>query len=205
MDPDRFVEVIYEGKIMRVPETFAKEEGLPVIKKARIYEVKERVAEISERKAKEIELENKKKILDNFKKPSDWKANQVAIELKENFNWLVSRARKNQGLTRKQLSTMISEPESHIKALEYGTIPTKDFILINKIQTALNINLRKDGKSFSDPLRAPIEIPQEKEKPKYHLPKDYNKIIEEKNKPQQSKDRNEILGSDITIIDDDLE
>lgn len=194
---DRYVEAIVEGRIMRVPESYAREENLPIIKKSRMYELKERVAEISERKAREIELDNKKKLLDNFQKPVDWKANHITAELVENFHWQIIRARKNNNLSRKQLATMIHEPEAMVKAIEYGTLPANNFIIINKLQEALGIKLRKHDMSH-----APQNLIEIKSAPAAEpKAKDYSKMVEDKRKNKH--ENHSVVGNEIEILDEE--
>ena len=73
----------------------------------------------------------------------------MILELIPNFNWEIAKARRTKGLTRKHLGRLVNADEDSIKLLENGLLPSPDFILINKIQTALNLNLRKDKKDFN--------------------------------------------------------
>ncbi|MDO8460453.1 MAG: helix-turn-helix domain-containing protein [Nanoarchaeota archaeon] len=166
MDEDKKVEVIYEGRIVRVPESFAKEEGLPIIKKSRIFQLKENVENIGKMKAKQKANKEKEELLTNFHTPIKWKGNNVASELIDNFHWYIKKERLKRNLSRKQLSLMIHESESSIKAIEYGTLPSDDFILVNKIQDVFGVNLRKDGKNFAKATPAPSlqSLPQSDKK-----------------------------------------
>ena len=65
--------------------------------------------------------------------------------------------RKKRGVTKKQLAQLIGEKEEVIRTLEYGRLPAKDFVVINKIQKALGINLRKDGKTFDVPVKKMLD------------------------------------------------
>lgn len=86
----------------------------------------------------------------------DYKKNDVAKELVNNFHWEIGKARKERNMTRLQLANALSVSENVVKMLENGELPTDDFVLINKVQSYLRINLRKDGKSFDVPLRAQL-------------------------------------------------
>lgn len=146
---EMIVEAIEEGKIVRVPESYAKREGLPIIKKSKMHEIQERIMRQGPM-SKNIQ-EEKQKLM--YARPhSNWKDRQIASELKENFHWHIRLARKNRGLSRKQLAKLINESEESIKLLESGILPTKDFVLINKIQEALGLNIRKDGKDYTKSL-----------------------------------------------------
>jgi len=144
-----FVEAIEDGKIVRVSESYAKREGLPIIKKSKMQEMQERIMQQGPL-SKNIQEERQKLI---YARPhSNWKDRQIVSELKENFHWHIRIARKNRGLSRKQLAKLINEPEESIKLLESGILPTKDFVLINKIQEKLGLNIRKDGKDYTKSL-----------------------------------------------------
>jgi ribosome-binding protein aMBF1 (putative translation factor) len=86
----------------------------------------------------------------------DYKKNDVAKELVNNFHWEIGKARKERNMTRLQLANALSVSENVVKMLENGELPTDDFVLINKVQSYLRINLRKDGKSFDAPLRSQL-------------------------------------------------
>ncbi len=173
------VEAIEEGKIVRVPESYAKKEGLLIIRKT---EVKKEVK-------KKLE-EPEKLYFEDFRRPLNWKNNQVVAELSNNFNWEISKRRKELGFTRRQLAKAIGENENTIKMIENGILPKNDFIIVNKIQSYLNINVRKDKKDFSGSARSlitekPAEVKKEQEKP-----------LEKK-----ESDSTHFLGDDIEIID----
>lgn len=86
----------------------------------------------------------------------DYKKNDVARELVNNFHWEIGKARKERNMTRLQLANALSVSENVVKMLENGELPTDDFVLINKVQSYLRINLRKDGKSFDGSARAQL-------------------------------------------------
>ncbi len=144
---DNFVEAIEEGKIVRVTKDYAKKEGLLIIKR-----------QISKKKETKDKKEEEERItLEDLRKPLNWKKNQVVSELLENFHWLISKKRKERNLTRRQLSKEINESKNNIKLVENGILPKNDFIIINKIQSFLNINLRKDKKDFVQSPRSLIK------------------------------------------------
>jgi len=178
MDEDKIVDAIDEGKIVKVRESYAKQEGLPILKKPRMQDVKERVEVISHYST--TKTEDKRPIKDYLDRPLNWRKDQVIQELVENFHWIIGRERRRKSLTRKQLARLTNEKEDHIKMIEYGVLPTHDFVLINKIQDALGINLRKDKKDFNIPVR---------------------KLIEEKSQPKQNK---ELIDNDIEILEDEI-
>ncbi|MEK6854762.1 MAG: hypothetical protein AABX73_00910 [Nanoarchaeota archaeon] len=162
-NPDSYVEAIEEGRIIKVSEDYAKREGLTILKKLTTEQLKEKLlSPYSNNKIKKLEKEDRRSFLDNLRKPLSWKEKQVILELVDNFNWRISTERKRRGISRKQLAQIIQEDEYSIKELEYGRLPLNDFVLINKIQTALGINLRKDGKNFNAPIKDMFSSEQNK-------------------------------------------
>src|SRR3989344_419191 len=145
------VEAIEEGKIVHVSESYAKREGLPILRKSRLTPSQEKLISQETKKTvqKEFRDERSKRLLDYLRKPVDWKEKQVISELIPNFSWEIARARRTKGMTRKHLGRLLNTDEDSIKLLENGLLPSPDFILINKVQIALNLNLRKDKKDFS--------------------------------------------------------
>ncbi len=185
---DRIVEAIEEGRIVRVSETYAKREGLPILRKPKAVEEAETAAqEHAQTQSRAMRNDSKIGFIDTLYRPADWKEKQVMLELVDNFNWVIREARKRKGLNRKQVAKMISEDEESIRLLEHGRLPSKDFIIINKIQKALGINLRKDGKNFDFP------IGELKQKPE---------PITRKEKTKEKE--NLFSGKEIEIFDDEL-
>ena len=70
--------------------------------------------------------------------------------------------------------------------VEAGFLPSNDFVLINKVQQALGINLRKDKKDFSKSANEMMK-------------KNDNSFSQ--NKP---KEKNDFLGRDIELFDDEI-
>ena len=150
MESDSYlVEAIEEGKIVRVTEEYARREGLVILKKPEMTKLQEKVSHLSPSTLRRAEKEDKKSFLSNYppKKP-DWKEKQVISELVDNFQWTIRGERRKKGLTRKQFARVLNEPEESLQMIEAGRLPASDFVLINKIQKSLGINLRKDKKDF---------------------------------------------------------
>ncbi|MBU0466636.1 MAG: hypothetical protein KJ718_04815 [Nanoarchaeota archaeon] len=198
MDPysENLVEAIEEGRIVKVPESYARREGLVILKKPEIPlnnpGTTPSFYSHTEKK------EPKRPFTDYISKKPDWREQQVISELLDNFHWHIRLQRKRMGLTRKQFAKQINEPEEKIKILETGRLPTKDFILINKIQKALDINLRKDGKEFDLSTQEIMEKAQEVEMER----------IQQRRKTRSTEkaeeDYNEISGSGIEILEDEI-
>ncbi len=191
------VEAIEEGKIVRVSESYAKREGLPILRKSRLTPSQEKVISQGAKKTiqKEFRDERSKRLLDYLRKPTGWKEKQVISEFVPNFNWEIARARRTKGLTRKHLGKLVGADEDSIKLLENGLLPSPDFILINKIQTALNLNLRKDKKDFSK------EVTLKNIKEEVKKQEDKQEKAKTDSNRNQYKQENKLIGDDIEIFE----
>ena len=159
---DRIVEAIEQGRIVKVPEDYARREGLPILRR----QVMDGYGQIetgskSEGEEKVLDLslrgwENKEWVL--------YKKNFVAKDLIDNFHWHISRARRARGLSRKQVAEAIGEKEDSLKMIENGVLEKDDFMLVNKVQDYLSINLRKVRiEEPVQPLREKIESMEKQE------------------------------------------
>ncbi len=182
-----YVEAIEEGKIVKVPKNYAILEGLPILRKYAPPKVQE----------KEKQEETPHLLFDDFRKPLKPKS-QVLLELIENFHWQISKKRRELGLTRRQLAKKTGEPDYHIKMLENGILPKDDFVIVNKIQSALNLNLRKDQKDFSQSPRSLIKDEPKQEKARQ---KEITKERNENKSQTQDQELKNLAGSDIEIIE----
>lgn len=143
---DNYVEAIEDGKIVKVTEDYARREGLLIIRKPTIS--------VSNTPKKE---DDRRLLFDDFRRPIKKPKSQVMSELKEHFYWEVAEKRKKLNLTRKQLASAIGVYETDIKMIENGTLPKDDFVIINKLQNYLGVNLRKDNKDFNSSARKSVE------------------------------------------------
>ena len=176
------VDAIEEGKIVKVSLDYAKKEGLTILRKSTMPSFHEL------KKTKQFSQEERISI-DELRKPLRAKKSQVIASLIENFQWEIAKKRRSLGFSRKQLALSINESESAIKLLENGILQKDDFVLINKIQERLNLNLRKDQQDFIQPARKLLK--EEPAKPNI-----------EKSSSQPNE---ELIGSDIQLIEDDEE
>jgi transcriptional regulator with XRE-family HTH domain len=139
----KIVEAIEEGRIVRVSEEYAKQEGLLILRKASSGEgVREKVD------VKKGLGEERRLGFDDYRRPLDWRKNKIIDALIDNFNWEIAKMRKAKNITRKQLATEVGVSENTIKIVENGILPSEDFVLINKIENYLGISLRKDKTGF---------------------------------------------------------
>ena len=180
VEEERLVEAIEEGKIVRVPENYARREDLPILRRVDIE-----FSSSSRFKAKKEENVGVYGV-DEFRRPLKWKENRVVQELVDNFHWEIVRERRRRDLTRKQFAELIGEDENILKKVENGILPSDDFILINKIQSTLGINLRKDGYDSEESARGAIKNVSEK--------KEEDVVIEDIDK--------KIFSDEIELIDD---
>ncbi|MBI5804340.1 hypothetical protein HY450_03790 [Candidatus Pacearchaeota archaeon] len=152
MNGEIIVDAIEEGKIVKVTEAYAKREGLPILRKPKSLELQRTASEISFDKTRE-KKEERTNIVDKLHKKESWRESQVLSELVDNFHWIIRVERRKKGLSRNQLAKLINEPEDSLRQLEFGILPFHDFVLINKIQQTLKVNLRKDGRDFSKSVK----------------------------------------------------
>jgi ribosome-binding protein aMBF1 (putative translation factor) len=174
------VDALKEGEIVTVTESEALQEDMFILRK---HDLAPKSVGITAEPAKRSAPIKWKSYEPEYKK------NYVIKELIDNFHWTVIRARKSMNLSRKQLGDAIGATEADLRILENGELPSDDFILINKVQNFLKINLRRDGKSFSEmPLRpvstevtlASLQRAKEKEQSKGELTEKTEKqILEE--------------------------
>ncbi len=172
---EKMVDAIEEGKIVHVSEKYAKQEGLLILRKTT-----ESFLPVGKQKSKEEEA---RVGFNELRKPLRWKENKVVKDLIENFHWVISKERRARNMTRKDFANALGESENTMKMIENGVLPSDDFILINKIQDYLGINLRRDKQSFGE-MRKLVEEGEKK--------KDEKKAEEKKE---------EISGDEIELID----
>ncbi len=141
------VDAIEEGRIVKVPESYAKREGLTILRKQLIA---------SQSMQKKQKQEEHYLSFDDFRKPLKQKS-QVLSELAENFHWEIKKKRRELGITRGKLANDIGEPEHALRLMENGIIQKDDFVIINKLQDYFKINLRKDKANFTQSPRAMIQ------------------------------------------------
>jgi len=191
---DSIVEVIREGEIVRVSESQAIEEDLFILRKI-IEPEREHVPDFTSKQAKERRVVKSYSNLESWRAGKvSYKRNRVIEDLVDNFHWEIVRVRRHKGLTRKQLAEAVGVSEEDFKVIEFGgELPKDDFVLINKVENYLGINLRKEKKKDEVTL---LELQKMDEKKiqeqieKAHL-KDANL--------EQEEER--ISGSDIEVLE----
>ncbi|MEI6731791.1 MAG: hypothetical protein WCK90_03870 [archaeon] len=183
------VDAIEDGRLVRVTEEYARQEGLLVVKRPTppipSYDPKLGSSHMHERQGI--------KPFDAFRRPLRPSKNNIINELVENFHWKIMERRKNRGLSRKQFAAAIGEREENIKLVENGILPYDDYVMLSRIQQVLGLNLRKDGRKFDTSARTLVEPGKEERK------------VE--SRKQESKESAEELIDDIrgAVADDDID
>ncbi|HIG52140.1 TPA: hypothetical protein EYQ19_01855 [Candidatus Pacearchaeota archaeon] len=138
-----FVEAIKNGEIVKISRRQAVKEELFILRK-----VKEEKEAEKEKDGFLNDVSNisgkPRSLLESWKKKEfNYENNNVINDLISNFHWEIVQARRNRNMTRKQLAEEIKFSEDDLKMIEFGQLPKDDFILINKLENFLKINLKK--------------------------------------------------------------
>jgi ribosome-binding protein aMBF1 (putative translation factor) len=152
------VEAIEDGRIVRVPEDYARREGLLILRKQ--SQVIDAPLSVKEKKDEGVR-KNKGFIgMDDLRKPLKSQKTEVMNELIENFHWILMEKRKSRGLTRKKAAEALGESELNIKMIENGVLPMNNFVLVNKLESYYGVSLRKNKVATPDgkPLRQIIDF-----------------------------------------------
>lgn len=72
---------------------------------------------------------------------------QVPSDIIPNFHWAIQRIRRARKISREEFARGINEQESTVRMIEQGLLPEGNYKIINKIESFLNISLRKAGSS----------------------------------------------------------
>ncbi|MEM4271632.1 MAG: hypothetical protein QXD13_00895 [Candidatus Pacearchaeota archaeon] len=204
-----FVEAIEDGKIVKVPEEYARREGLLVLRKQpAVVPEQQRVLEM-----KQKEKRDKETFLgiDSFRRPLKSEGDEILSGLVENFHWQIVQKRKTMRLTRKQVADAINETELSLKMVENGVLPEKNFVLVNKLENFLGLKLRKEGagatmRSLVEKSPLSLEKKDTLEKKKIPLRKSFlpGRKEEKQEAAKDSGSKNEALsGSDIELYFDE--
>jgi len=192
---ENFVEAIEEGRIVKVSESYAQKERLPILRKPSVGQMQKTYSQLPPKTKEsdyEKQLEMNLKIRKEMEKPPSWQEKQVLSSLIDNFNWHILKERKRKGLTRKQLARLIGIPENNLRIIEYGRLPSNDFVLIHKIQEALEINLRK-GKT---------EAEKSLDKVIAKIKEDSARATLKEIDPNKKNEKEPLTGNEIEILDD---
>ena len=153
----RLFEMISSKGIINLCSACSKEEDMPVLRRPTTFQLKDAEkeqgfyrkasVEISKRPEKDKEQERAemslKKLVDKKYKETISKELKPRPDLVDNFHWIIMRARRMKKLTQKQLAQEIVEAEAAINMAEQGILPEDDYRLVNKLESFLNIKIRK--------------------------------------------------------------
>ena len=190
---ERLVEAIKEGEIVRVSESQAREEELFIL---RSFPVSEEVKEQKIEKPRTIDFTEKYRKagirdvprVETWRKKS-YQRNNVLNSLRDNFHWDISKTRRARGFTRKQFAEAIGETEERVRIVENGGLPDDNFSMINKIESKLGINLRKEKIVESGVSLAELQKMDEK------------RIKAEIDKAHGLEKNDSMFGDDVEVID----
>ncbi len=181
---EALVEAIEGGKIVKVPESYAHQEGLMILRKHQAVPVK--VSDAVTLRKRILEKQESFLGFDDFRKPL--RQNELTRELADNFHWQIAQRRRARRLTRKQVADAISENENNLKLIENGVLPANNFILINKLENYLGLKLRKNRAADSESLIKKIAA----------APKEAGKETGKEDAKKEEKGEN-LLGKDVEI------
>lgn len=200
---EKMVEAIDDGRIVKVSESYAKREGLLILRKN--LPVENQGGKKFNPALQFEEDVGKNKIgygLDNYRKPLRWEDNPGVRTLVKNFHWRIQKARRQKGLTRRQLSNLTGIKESILKMFEHGFLPENYMVLITRIEEHLGVVLRKDAEERSvQPAR---ELAEQIGKVSFMRRKEetQKKEISEMIMDEEGENE-EMLGDEIELDEDD--
>lgn len=160
----KLVDAIYGGEIVKICEECAAREDFPIIRRPSSFQLKEaeksstvyqRLSRMAGIKPAEVKKPEIKGItLDRLRPAKSYsqlhaermtRATKInkPLDLIDNFNWAIQMARRERKLSPGQLAEMIGETESIVKMLESGNLPDDASKILDKLEQALKIKLRK--------------------------------------------------------------
>lgn len=176
----RLLDAIYENDVVKICERCAVVEDILILRRPstsqlkeseKSYSVYQRLKKLSggvEKKEKHESILDKIRKLDEnpeLEQPEEKKP----FNLVDNFNWHVTRARRNRGLSQKQLGWALGESEAAVKMIEKGELPEESEKLIKKLEQFLQIKIRERTEDEIEEERR-----KEREKEKFKI-----KLLEE--------------------------
>jgi len=150
----KLLDAIYENEMVKICERCSVGEDIPVLRKPstsqlreseKAYGVYQRMRRLAglvkEEKKTESVLDQLKRLEENpeLEMPEEKKP----LELIDNFHWHVQRARRNKGLSQKQLGWALGESEAAISLIEKAQLPEDSEKLLRKLEQFLQITITK--------------------------------------------------------------
>jgi len=175
----RLHDAIYENDIVKICDRCAVIERVPVIRKPSTSQLKEsernqtvyqrlkKISGLNDEKQMSVSILEEIRRLDEhpeLEKPEPEKP----FNLIDNFHWHITRARRNKGLSTRQLAWSLGESEAAINMVEKGDLPEEPEKLIRKLEQFLQLKLRertkeeleKEKKKQRENLREASRIPR---------------------------------------------
>lgn len=176
----KLLDAIYGADTVKICERCAIVEDIPILRKPSTSQLKEaeRSQTVYQRLKKMAGKDEKGKriesVLDKIRKldehPELEKPEEKPFNLISNFNWHVQRARRNKGLSQRQLAWALGESETAIKMVEKGELPEKPEKLICKLEQFFQIIVRERTEEEIETERKRKEE-KEKQARKFKIPK----------------------------------
>ena len=151
----RLFDAIYENEMVKVCEKCSITENIPVVRKPstsqlreseKSYSVYQRMKILAglDKKEKKAEATSMlEQIRELEKHPELEVPEEKPFNLVENFHWQIARARRNKGLSQRQLGWALGESEAAIKMVERGELPEESGMLIKKLEQFFQIKLKE--------------------------------------------------------------
>jgi len=185
----RLLDAIYENDVVKVCERCSIIEDIPVLRRPTtsqlreaersqgVYQRLKRISGTGEKEEKHATILDEIRKLDenpDLEKPKEKKP----FNLMDNFHWKITRARRNKGLSQRQLAWALGESETAIKMIEKGELPEEPEKFIRKLEQFFQIALRE---RTLDELKK-----QEESKPiSYRIPRVDTEKVEREMEPIQ--------------------
>ncbi len=148
----KLFDAIHGTEHVRSCEKCAIIEGIPLLKKPSTKQLKEaeransvynRLKTLAGMKTRDEQVENFMERLEKVDETPEVSEDDKPLNLIDNFHWHIQRARRNKGLSAKQLSWALGESESAINMIEKAEIPEDAEKLIRKLEQFFQIKLRE--------------------------------------------------------------
>lgn len=138
-----YVEAIADGKIVKVPESYARREGLLIVKKVPDVVTEGTMTPLS-RAVPGAPSHTKRGLLkfEEYRKPL--RDDELRAGLTDHFHWELQKQRKVRNMTRKQVSDATGVKEEDIKLLENGVVG-RDYVALSTLERYYGVNVRRGG------------------------------------------------------------
>lgn len=150
------VDALEEGAIVRVAESYARREGLPILRRFSPHQ-----QAVAAQAAAKPGGPKETGGIDTYRRPLRSEARGVRASLTDNFHWELQRCRRERRMTRKQMAEAVHVKEQDIKLIENGVLPANDFVLVSALEQYFNITLRKEGAVASPPPARALGVMRE--------------------------------------------